>query len=150
MERRLKKPGKDSYCNYNKLCVPDDKYQISLHILNPSMPRLLSSKAQERRNYWKLFKPCHVGIHLKALAESYQMNTYLAVFLLFLHYFLLTKLASNCTRVDINGYSLCCWWLIWPIQSDTKNLKNCWKPGKWVLIWEYSERAANEYHYDRV
>ena len=33
---------------------------------------------------------------------------------------------------------LCCWWLIWSIQNDAKNLKNDWNPDKWVLIWEYS------------
>ena len=36
---------------------------------------------------------------------------------------------------------LCCWWLIWPIQNDAKNLKDFWNPGKWVLIWEYSVTA---------
>ena len=33
------------------------------------MLRLLSSKAQGHEDNWKPSKPCHVGIHLKALAE---------------------------------------------------------------------------------
>ena len=36
---------------------------------------------------------------------------------------------------------LCCWSLIWPIQNDTKKLKNDWNPGSWVFNWEYSVRA---------
>ena len=27
-----------------------------------------------------------------------------------------------------------CWWLIWQLQNDAKNLKNDWNPGTWVLI----------------
>ena len=33
------------------------------------------------------------------------------------------------------------WWLIWPIQNDTKSLKSDRNPGIWVLIWEYSVTA---------
>ena len=33
------------------------------------------SKAQYRKNIWLLSKPCHVGIHLKALRELYQKST---------------------------------------------------------------------------
>ena len=39
------------------------------------------------------------------------------------------------------GSASCCWWLIWSIQNDAKNLKNDWNPGIWVLIWEHSTRA---------
>ena len=45
------------------------------------------------------------------------------------------------TKIHSYIKPLCCWWLIWPIQNDAKNLKNYWNPGKWVLIWEYSVRA---------
>ena len=48
---------------------------------------LLSSKAQERRKFWKPFKPCSVGIHRKALAESYQMSTHLLGFLSIFRFF---------------------------------------------------------------
>ena len=37
--------------------------------------------------------------------------------------------------------TLCCCWLICPIQKYAKNLKNVWNHGLWVLIWEYSVRA---------
>ena len=32
-------------------------------ILTPPMLRLLSSKAQWHKDFWKQYKPCHVGIH---------------------------------------------------------------------------------------
>ena len=44
------------------------------------MLRIILSKAQECRKFWKPFKPCHVGIHWKALAESYQMSTHVPGF----------------------------------------------------------------------
>ena len=31
---------------------------------------------------------------------------------------------------------------MWPIQNDAENLKNDWKPGTWVLIWECAARAV--------
>ena len=39
------------------------------------------------------------------------------------------------------SYPLSCWWLIWWVQNDAKNMENDRNPGKWVLIWEYSMRA---------
>ena len=42
---------------------------------------------------------------------------------------------------EIQLYPLCWWWLTWPIQNDSKKLKNDWNPGTWALIWEYSVRA---------
>ena len=47
----------------------------NLHLTLP-MQRLLSSKAQERKDYWNPSKLCHVGIHWKALAEYSQMSTH--------------------------------------------------------------------------
>ena len=46
-------------------------------------------------------------------------------------------LCSRCTW----GEPLYCWWLIWQIQNDVKNMKNDINHRKWVLIWEYSARA---------
>ena len=34
---------------------------------------------------------------------------------------------DNCWR-NASGLTLCCWWLIWPIQNDAKNLENQLKP----------------------
>ena len=44
------------------------------------MVRLLSSKAQECKVFWNPFKPYHVGIHRKAVAEYSQMSTHLPGF----------------------------------------------------------------------
>ena len=54
--------------------------QITSKTNNLSMLRLLSSKAQESKTIWKPFKPCHVGMDLKACDEYYQMSTHLPGF----------------------------------------------------------------------
>ena len=73
--------------------------------LTLSMLRLLSSKAQGRKDFQKRSKPCHVGIHPIALAEYSQMSTHLTgiqSFLGFLHHFVLAKLATSSIRVNPN------------------------------------------------
>ena len=58
--------------------------------------------------FLKPSKPCHVGIHWKALIECYQMSTHLPgfqSFFSFLRPFVLAKLATSSIRV--NSY-----WLI--------------------------------------
>ena len=65
------------------------------------MLRVLSSKAQGCKDFWKTSKPCHVGIHLKALAEYSHMSTHVPgfqSFFIILHNFVLAKVAtsSNC------------------------------------------------------
>ena len=46
--------------------------------VNPSnVEAILSSKVQGDKDFGKPSKPCHVGIHLKALAEHSQMSTHL-------------------------------------------------------------------------
>ena len=65
-----------------------------------SMLRLLSFKSQKRKNLWKPSKPCHVGVHWKALAEYSQMSTHLPGFAkFFLNHFVLAKLATSSIRV---------------------------------------------------
>ena len=49
-------------------------------MLSLLMLRLLSSKAQGRKDLWKLFKPCQIGIHWKALAEFSKMPTHVPGF----------------------------------------------------------------------
>ena len=46
-------------------------------VLNFTLPilRLLSSKAQGRKDFWKPSKHCYVGIHWIALTEYSQMST---------------------------------------------------------------------------
>ena len=73
--------------------------------------RLLSSKAS---------KPCHVGIHWKALTEYYQMSTHVAgvqSFSVFFNHFVLAKLATRSirvTRLVVNIPSI-----IWSIHNYT-------------------------------
>ena len=101
---------------------------------------LLFSKAQAHKDFWKPSKPCHVGIHLKALAEYSHMSTHLPGFQPFfriLHNFVLAKVATSSIRVNLcaaGGY--------WDQNKMMqKNIKNDWNPGTWVLIWENSTRA---------
>ena len=61
------------------VAVPEVK-RICFVDLTLPMLRLLSSKAQECKILEKPLKPCHLGIHLKALAEYSQMSTHLAGF----------------------------------------------------------------------
>ena len=61
--------------------------EVGQYKLTLSMLRLLSSKAQGRKQFRKPSKPCHVGIHLKALAEYSQMSTHLPGFQSFLRFF---------------------------------------------------------------
>ena len=77
-----------------------DLHFISLTLL---MLRLLSSNAQKSKKIWKSSKPCHVGIHWKALDEYFQMSTHLSGFLSFfsfLHHFVLAKIATSSIRVN--------------------------------------------------
>ena len=49
--------------------------------LNPSNAEaILTSKAQGCKDFRKTSKPCHVGIHWKALNQFSQMSTYLPGF----------------------------------------------------------------------
>ena len=51
------------------------------------MLRLLSSKAQECKDYRKLSKPCLVGIHQKVLTDYSQMSTHVPGFQSFFSFF---------------------------------------------------------------
>ena len=48
--------------------------------LNLSMLRLLLSKTQEYKDFWKPSKPCHVGIHWIVFSEYSQMGTHVTRF----------------------------------------------------------------------
>ena len=78
-------------------------FSVFCIILTLPMLRLLSSKAQGRKDFWKPLKPCHVGIHWIALAEYSQMSTHLPGFIDFsgfLHYFVLAILDTSSIRVN--------------------------------------------------
>ena len=51
------------------------------------MLRLLSSKVQGPKAFWKSSKPCHVGIHWIALSEYSQISTHVPGFQSFFRYF---------------------------------------------------------------
>ena len=44
------------------------------------MLRLFSSKAQQSKDFWNLFKPCHVGIHWIVLVECSRVSTHVVEF----------------------------------------------------------------------
>ena len=67
------------------------------------MLRLLSSKAQEHKDFRKLSKPHHVGIHWKALADCSQMCQGFSHFQLVLHHFALAKLATSSKRFKLEA-----------------------------------------------
>ena len=70
--------------------------------------RLLSSEAQQRKDFRKSSKPCHVGIHWIVLAEYYQMSTnmpgFFVIFQVF-HNFVMAKLVLSdeyeCAMVSV-------------------------------------------------
>ena len=66
------------------------------------MLRLLSSKAQRRKDFGKPSKPCHVGIHWIALTVFFQLSTHLPGVL---HHFVLAKLAISSIRVKLDSLS---------------------------------------------
>ena len=67
------------------------------------MLRLLSSKARGCKDFCKPTKPCHVGIHWKALTEYSQRSNNLSGFSHFsgfLYHFVSAKIATSNIRVD--------------------------------------------------
>ena len=77
------------------------KYLFSKTLTLP-MLRLLSSKAQGCKDFWKSPKPCYVGIWWIALSEYSLMSTHVPGFQSFfrvLHNFVLAKLADSSIRV---------------------------------------------------
>ena len=66
------------------------------------------SRHKMQKDIWILSKPCHVGIHWKALAEFFQMSTNnmpgLLLFSAFLHHIILTKLATSSKRVHVHAH----------------------------------------------
>ena len=61
----------------NKRCDGRSLYMIPAGPCSLTLPvlGLLSSKAQGRKDFWKTSKPCHIGIHWKALFKHSQMST---------------------------------------------------------------------------
>ena len=52
-------------------------YHLQFEHLSPeklSMLRLHLSEVRDQKNLWKQTKPCHIGIHWKALSDEYQYD----------------------------------------------------------------------------
>ena len=70
--------------------------------INPSNAMATFVQSTIMQIFLKPSKPCHVGIHWRALAEHSQMSTHLPrfqSFLGFLYHFVLAKFATNSIRV---------------------------------------------------
>ena len=94
------------------------------HLTLP-MPRLISSKAQGRKDFRKPSKPCHVGNHWIALTEYSQMNNHMpgfqSFFRDFLRHFVLAKLATSSIKVkNLSGWNCIC-------LKDISKIWNCFE-----------------------
>ena len=59
-----------------RITIRGNVVEISVKGINPCDAEFtFLFKVQHHKNSLQLPKPCHVGIHLKALAEHYQMST---------------------------------------------------------------------------
>ena len=85
LPRRYKKRWKNIWIMCWIPCC--DHVEFTVTELTLTMLRLLSSKAQKHNFLWKPSKPCHAGIHWKALTEYSQMSTHLTGFQSFFSFF---------------------------------------------------------------
>ena len=88
-----------------RITIRGNIVEISVKGINPCDAEFtFLFKVQHHKNSWQLHKPCHVGIHLKALAEHYQMSTnvpgFQPFFNFFSNYFVFSKSPSGNTRVN--------------------------------------------------
>ena len=92
--------------------LPDTSTFSLRHIIHCDAESTFLSKVRYHKNSSQLPKPCHVGIHVKALSEPYQMSTHMPGLLLFSHfsnYFVLYKSATSSQRFKRNAlYSVFC------------------------------------------
>ena len=89
--------------NWQSLLNPSNAEASSVQSTRMQTSRRFSKILSNAKNFWKPSKPCHVGIHWKALAEYFQLSTHLPGFQSFsgfLHHFVLAKLATSSMRVN--------------------------------------------------
>ena len=61
--------------------MTSDRSRVAQIFLNPSDAEVTFIQGTRMQSFfWKPFKPCHVGIHLKALTEFSHMSTYMPGF----------------------------------------------------------------------
>ena len=92
-----------------------NRYHYLPVVLTLPMLRLLSSKPQCRKDFWKPSDHCHVGIHRKALTEHFRMSTRLPgfqSFFRFLHDFVLVELTTTSIRVKLKSFHWANEWII--------------------------------------
>ena len=118
------------YVSVSCVRIQNSVYQIatlfSMYASSLILPmlRLVSSKAQWRKDFWKPSKPCHFGIHGKALDEFYQMSTHVPgfqSFFSFLRHFVTAKLATSSIMVYVMPFPKCEIWCsqIWQCSPRT-------------------------------
>ena len=95
------------------------------------MLRLLSSKVQGRKDFWKSIKSCPVGIHWIALTEYYQISTHshtpgIQSLISFFAPFHIVKLATSSIRV--NMLELMMIFVFLSVQGLIMTLKHIFKP----------------------
>ena len=77
-----------------------------MYLINPfDAEATFVKRYKNAENFEKPFKPCHVGIHWKALDEFYHMSSHLPGFQSFSH-FVFTKLATSSIRVNENMHNI--------------------------------------------
>ena len=106
--------------------------QRSKVLLTLPMLRLLMSKAQRCKDFWKPSKLCHVSIHWRAVTEYSQMSTHLPGFqpsLWSFASFSIGQISLQQHKSEPFGW----WWLIWFIQNNEKKAEKKLKPGSWPL-----------------
>ena len=92
---------------FKKLCVTVIWMKVASASKGLTLPmlRLLSSKSQGHRDFWKPCKLCRGAIHWIALTEYFQMSTHspgFPSFFRFLRHFIMAKLATSTIRVKHN------------------------------------------------
>ena len=115
-------PTSESLWAYQKLLK---SWGLTLPLL-----RLLLSCAQECKFFWKLSKPCHVGIHWKALLSTLRWVPICQGFghlQGFLHHFVVAKLAISSIRVKL------VWTVLWSVAYQKLFLKPPVQACAWCL-----------------
>ena len=104
-----------SVSSWNSLGPQHSQWQVESTL---PMLRLLSSKTQGCKYFWKTSKPCCVGIHSIALAEYSQISTHvpgLQSLFRVLRHFVLAKLATSVTSsIRVKNLEFCLLSLLLP------------------------------------
>ena len=124
------------------------KCSNTIHLILP-MLRLLLSKSQGPKDFWKTFKLCHAGnhwiAHMKPLIEYSQMSTHLPgfqSFFRFLHRLPLDELATSSIRVNPSNAKATFVQNTW-MQRFWKPSKPCHVGTHWIALAEYPHMSTH-------